>query len=198
MNKRHLVIVIPGLGDETRILQLAVNHWKKNSLDPVVYSIGWSSGIAFQPKLQKLVTMIDGFIDKGARVSLVGTSAGGSAALNAFIKRKETIHRVINICGRLRTGPLTGFRSFKSKTASSPAFADSIKLCEREECKLTILDRQKIMTVSALFGDELVPGETTIIKGALNTKIPTAEHIVSIGMALTLFSRPLISFLKQK
>jgi len=54
----------------------------------------------------------------------------------------------------------------------------------------------KVILVPGL-GDELVPPETTIIHGALNTKIPTVEHMISITSALTIFSKSLIGFLKE-
>lgn len=199
MNKEHSVIVIPGLGDETRLLQVATNHWKRHGLNTIVHSVGWSDGEpSFEPKLKILVEMIDRLKNKGAVVSLVGTSAGGSAALNAFIERRNVVHRVVNVCGRLRKGPTTGFRSFEAKTASSPSFAESVKLFESREGSLTYLDKQKIMTVRAMFGDELVPADTTILQGALNTRVPSPEHVFSIGMSLTLFSKPVILFLKGK
>ena len=79
--------------------------------------------------------------------------------------------------------------------ASGSAFAQSIRLCESREDELADVDRLKIMTVRAMFGDELVPSDTTILKGAYNIKIPTPEHIFSIGMALTLLSKPIILFI---
>lgn len=199
MSKEHKVIVIPGLGDHrTKPLELAVNHWRSQGLDPIVHAVGWHDAEdSFSPKLHKLVEMIDRFVGQGDTVSLVGTSAGGSAALNAFIERKNVVHRMINVCGRLKVGPTTGFRSFESKSKSSSAFAESVKLCEAQEKSLTAIDRQKIMTVRAMFGDELVPPETTILQGAYNTRVPTPEHVLSISAALTAFSRPLIVFLKQ-
>lgn len=196
MSKEHSVVIIPGLGDETRTIQMATNHWKRYGLEPIVHSVGWRDGEnEFEPKLERLVELVDQLVEKGDTVSLVGTSAGGSAALNAFIERHNTIHRMINVCGRLRTGPEKGFRSFQSKTSTSPAFARSVKLAEAKEHTLTEADRNKIMTVRAMFGDELVPAETTVLKGAYNTRIPTPEHILSIGAALTVFSKPLIEFL---
>jgi hypothetical protein len=125
-------------------------------------------------------------------------SAGGSAVLNAFIERKNKIHRVVNVCGRLRVGTQKGFRSFEARTSSSPAFAQSIKLCESREDSLTGPDRLRIMTVRAMFGDELVPSDSAILRGAYNTRIPTPEHMFSISMALTLFSKPIILFLTGK
>jgi len=54
------------------------------------------------------------------------------------------------------------------------------------------------MTVRALFGDELVPADTAILRGAHNIVVPTPEHVFSIAIALTLFSRPLITFLTKE
>lgn len=199
MNKEHHTIFIPGLGDEVNKMTWATNFWRRFGLDPIVHSVGWHNGEReFQPKLQILVDMIDKFANDGDKVSLVGCSAGGSAAFNAFFERRNVVYRVINVCGRLRTGSQNGFRSFDARTASSPPFAESVKLFESHEALLTEQDKQKVMTVRALFGDELVPADTTILRGAYNTVVPTPEHVFSIAMALTLFSRPLITFLKKE
>lgn len=143
MSKEHKVIVIPGLGDsQTRPLELMTNHWRRQGLEPIVHAIGWhNSENLFELKLHRLVELIDELVDQGDVVSLVGTSAGGSAALNAFIERKNVVHRIINVCGRLNVGPTTGFRSFESKSKSSPAFAESVKLCETRVESLSSSDR---------------------------------------------------------
>ena len=199
MSPEHNVIFIPGLGDRQDPLKWAVQGWQNHDLVPVVHSIGWRDNeTSFEPKLKRLIDMIDKFVEKGDMVSLVGTSAGGSAVLNAFVERRDVIHKVINVCGRLRTGPTTGFRSFEAKSKSSPSFAESVTLFESRENGLSESDKQKIMTVRSLFGDELVPPETTIIQGAYNTTVPTVEHILSITAALTVFSHPLIMFLKSE
>ena len=198
MSKEHRVIIVPGLGDDSDKISWATNHWRKHCLDPVVHSIGWRDKDAeFQSKLNILVKLIDQLTKDGDKVSLVGCSAGGSAVLNAFFERKNVVHRVISVCGRLRSGNQKGFRSFETRTASSPSFAQSVQLFESREDLLSDKDRQKIMTVRALFGDELVPADTTILRGAYNTVVPTPEHVFSIGMSLTLFSGPLITFLTK-
>lgn len=199
MSKEHRVIVIPGLGDEVNRMSWAVSHWRKHGLEPLVHSVGWhDGGQDFQPKLETLVRMIDQYAKTGDRISLVGCSAGGSAALNAFFDRRDVVYRVINVCGRLRSGDQQGFRSYEARTASSPPFAQSVKLFESHEDLLSTHDRQKVMTVRALFGDELVPADTTVLHGAYNTVIPTPEHVFSIAMALTVFSSPLITFLTKR
>jgi hypothetical protein len=196
MIKKHSIIIIPGLGDKTKPVQFLIEHWKIYGLNPIIYSVGWRDGESqFLPKLYKLLSLIDKLKRNGDTVSLIGTSAGGSAVLNAFFERKNVIHKVINICGRLRTGPIKGFRSFKSKTSSSPTFAQSVILAESREPFLNLNDRKKIMTVRSMFGDELVPPETTNIDGAHNIRVPMIGHVMSIGAALTIFSKPIVEFL---
>jgi len=78
----------------------------------------------------------------------------------------------------------------------SPSFAESIKVFQKQEKILTKTDRKKILTVHSMFGDELVPPETTTIYGAKNIHVPMIEHALSIGSALTVFSKPIIDFLK--
>ena len=199
MSKTHNVIIIPGLGDQKKPFEWATNHWRTHGLEPLVYSVGWRDGQkSFIPKLHRLLEVIDRFVEKGDMVSLVGASAGGSAALNAFAQRKTAVQRVINICGRLRVGNAMGFRSLRIQSMSSPAFAESVTLCERHSELLSEKDRKKCMTVRAMFGDELVPPETTVLRGAHNIQVPTPEHMFSIFLALTIFSKPLIGFLKQQ
>ncbi|PIR99383.1 hypothetical protein COT86_04340 [Candidatus Collierbacteria bacterium CG10_big_fil_rev_8_21_14_0_10_43_36] len=197
MRQKHFVIFVPGLGDDSRGLEFLSNHWLKHGFTPKIISFGWLDGKKFQPKLEGLLTLIDTLSQQGCLVSLVGTSAGGSAVLNAFLKRKNQIHRVINICGRLRTGPITGLRSFSSKTSTSPAFAESIKLFENREHLLSRTDRKKIMTMRPAFGDELVPPNTVSIAGSSNITLPTVEHILSIALSLSLFSKVLLRFLNS-
>lgn len=197
MNKNHSVIFIPGLGDKTGILKILTNHWKKRGLHLIFHAVGWQDGEDFQPKLNRLLDFVDQLTKNDGRVSIVGTSAGGSAALNAFIKRRNKIHKIINVCGRLRTGPEKGIRSFQTTTTPSRAFAQAVKLAEAQEHTLSKADRKRVMTVRARFGDQLVPAETTFLDGAYNTSIPTAEHMLSIGAALSLFSKPILKFLQK-
>lgn len=195
MNLKHKVIIVPGLGDETNKIKWATNFYRKYGLEPVVHNMWWRKGEKhFEPKLQKLIKLIDSLSKMGDKVSLVGTSAGSSAVMNAFIARKKKIYKVISVCGRLKQGEEKGFRSFEAKTASSLAFKESILMFEKSEPKLTKEDRKKMMTISAVF-DELVPGNTSRIKGATNNQIKSVEHMFSIWMGLS-FYPPLIKFLQ--
>jgi len=118
VDKEHSVIVVSGLSDETKKLEWATNHWQRHGLKPLVYSMGWQNNETdFQPKLERLTATVDRLADKGDTVSLVGISAGGSAVINAFFERRDIIHKIVNICGRLTVGPQSGFRSFDSKSS---------------------------------------------------------------------------------
>ncbi len=192
----HNVIIIPGLGDSTISVKLATIHWSRLGLTPVVHSVGWRKDQEhFNTKLRKLTSLIDRLYDPENKLSLVGTSAGSSAVMNAFMTRKDKIHRVVSVCGRLRQGTQQGYRSFKSKTATSISFKESVLMFEKNEHKLNKSDRKKIMTIRPIF-DELVPRDTAILKDASNRTIYSIEHMFSIWMSLS-FYKPLISFLKD-
>ncbi|MFZ2026514.1 MAG: hypothetical protein WAV30_04480 [Microgenomates group bacterium] len=193
----HTAIIIPGLGDGVEIMELATRHWQNKGLVPLVYSVGWRDDErSFTPKLTRLLELIDELHERGKTISLVGTSAGGSAAINAFIERRDSIHRVINVCGRLRIGPTTGVWSFGAKTKTSPSFADSVMMCETHQKSLTDKDLQRVMTIRPIF-DETVPKETVGLAGANNIVFPSGEHVLSISLIMTLFSHKITSFLKE-
>jgi hypothetical protein len=194
----HIVIIVSGLSDNTFGLNILTKHFIQKDIKPIVYSFSWLDNSSnYKQKMARLLQLIDKTYAKPFKLSLIGTSAGGSAAINAYCLRKSKIYKVINICGRLRVEPKTGYRSFNEKTRNSPAFAKSVINCEQNILKLAKADKHNIMTVRAAFGDELVPASTITISDAHNITIPTFEHVLSIAFALTFFSKPLIRFLKK-
>ena len=149
------------------------------------------------PWADQLLGLIDVIYAEGHEISIIGCSAGGSAALNALLKRPGKVERAINVCGRLRRGRQKGFRSFESRTRSSKSFAQSVDFFEQHEESLSDEERKRVMTVRPLFGDELVPADTVSLSGACNIVIPSIEHVFSIYAALTIFSSRLCRFLKD-
>lgn len=193
----HKVIIIPGLGDRVAATSWATKRWNNYGLEPIVHPIFWHDGEIFQAKLEKLLKIVDEQAINGGKVSLIGCSAGASAALNAFCERKKQINKVISICGRLKVGNQKGFRSLQARVKSSPAFKQSVILFNNRQGLLSHDDRKRIMTVTAKFGDELVPADTSVLDGAYNITIPTIEHSLSIYGALTIFSGRLVSFFRS-
>jgi hypothetical protein len=197
MKKGHRVIIGPGLDGKTEGLRFITRKWEnKYRLTPTVIKITWKDEGSFDSKLNEVLQLIDRFVAHGDSVSLVGCSASGSLMLNSFVKRKKVINKVINICGFLRIGNGKGTHSFEVRSRLSNAFRESVTNFEKVEPGLTEEDRKKILTVSSMFGDELVPVNTVTIKGAVNEKVPMIEHVASIATALTLYN-PVIAFLKN-
>lgn len=196
MSKEHHVLVVPGLGGENARFRKIVNSWEKYGFTPHVHDMDWTDDKnEFKPKLERLIATIDELHSNDGIISLVGTSAGGSAVLNAFYDRKDQIHRVVNVCGRLRAGQNV-YPSLDFASRKSPAFKESVTLFERREPLLTTEERNKILTIRALF-DEVVPTSTTTLQGATNIRVFSIEHMLSITAAMTLYVKPMIKFLQD-
>ena len=198
MREAHRVIVIPGIDGRVTPISLTTAPWRFYGLKPVVYSMNWGDGkTEFPQKLRDLGDVIKSFAADGDSVSLIGCSAGGSVAINAFFEQKDKVHRVINVCGPLRMGSQRGLNILGQAAKLNRQFRQSVELCETNLENLSAEDLRKIMTVRAMFGDEVIPPDTNVLEGAYNTLVPTAEHIFTVGAALSFFSMPLIAFLKR-
>ncbi len=196
LSKMHYVFFVPGLGGETSVFRLAVQSWKRLGFIPIIHDVGWKDGEEkFGPKLEKLLSRIDTIHANGGIISLIGTSAGGSAVLNAFSQRTEKIHRIVNICGRLRAGNSV-HPTLENASKKSNSFKESVMMFETNEPNLTNDERKKIMTIRSLF-DETVPLSTISVHGAHNIQIVSVEHNLSIALAMTVYINETISFLRE-
>ena len=189
--------MVPGLGDDVLPMFLVTLHWFMTGLEPVVLSMDWEEGSSFTPKLQKISELILKMKERGHDVSLVGASAGGCAVINAFLKHKDQIRKVVCVSGRLRIGNKLDLESFKEEKMRSPAFADAVYLLMSHEKHLTQSDKNKILTTISSKSDHLVPRDTATIPGVKNIDIPVSGHLRSIAAALTVDSTPLIDFLLE-
>jgi hypothetical protein len=196
MVKEHVIIFTPGLGGETKSLAILTSMWPLSGLTPIMLPMVWKDNLPLKPKLDHLLSVVDSYLDKGHMVSGVGTSAGGSLILNAFYERPN-MHRVATVNSRLMIGPTQGWRSFDLQTRLSPAFAESIRLLEKRLPHFPKNLSKRIINTRNFPFDELVPPETSFIEGAEHYSIPGIEHMLGIGTTLTLFSIPLINFLKR-
>jgi len=190
------VIIIPGLGDQVEMTRKMVSGWERKGLMPMIYRMNWSDRESFETKLTRLTALVEKEHENNCDISVIGCSAGGSAALNLFLSRDNLINKAISICGRLKKGDYKGFRSLDARAKDSKAFEESVNSLEKKSGNLSPRQLERIMTVHPLFGDELVPSDTAVIEGANNITIPIIGHVFSICMALSVFSNPLISFIK--
>lgn len=188
------IILVPGLADRVTWMKRLTASWTKYGVTIHVHAAPWSDKKNFHEKFISLLALIDDLSKKkNSRVSLIGISAGGSMVINAFYERRTEIHKVINICGRLRILQHL-IRPFSLASKNSPAFRESVLLAEGRIQKLRAKEKKKIMTIRGLY-DETVPISTTPIEGATNIQIPFFFHIPIIGSALTLYKKIIINFI---
>lgn len=190
---KRVVLYVPGLGD-TKISgrKLLVASWRSYGVTPVVHQMNWADGQSFASKLDGLLRHIDDLVATGKTVSLVGESAGASAAINAYALRTGSVHRVACICGKLRNA-----RAISATTyGRNPAFGESMSMLTSSLANLTRGQLSRIRSVKPV-ADYSVPPADTIIDGAESRTIPSRGHMLSIILGCTLFGWLLVGFLKK-
>ncbi len=195
MSVEHHVIYVPGLNDQKKSYELAVNRWSVYGVAPHVYRIGWHDGESFKPKLQRLVNEVNKYINKGHKMSLVGGSAGGSAVLNALIEAPK-INAVVNLCGRLRAGTNV-HPSLEFASRKSTSFKESVMLFETREPEMSKEQRERVLNLIPIY-DEIVPKSTVSLRGATNKTLYSVEHILSGLLGMTIFSPVIMKFIREK
>lgn len=159
---------------------------------PIIFVPEWENNEKFEDKLNRLLNLIDQESREG-KISLLGISAGGSLVINAYLQRKSKIHRIVTVCSQLRQSHMV-----KNTTLSkSKAFKESVLKAENKIKALDETEKKQILNVRSLLKDELVPKDTSVIKGTKKIEIPTEAHILTIVMALTLLSSNIIRFIKS-
>lgn len=194
---KHVLLLVPGLGDNIYQLQWLQNLWKKDGIQVIIHTAPWKKTEEnFQTKLKRLLQHIDTLTQPHTKISLAGASAGGSLVINAFAKRKNKIHKVINVCGRVRKGTNV-FPTLKQAAREFSAFAESVVVCEENLKHFSPKDKVKIMTIQPFLYDAIVPMSCIPIKGATNISVSIPFHMFGIAGALTLCRKKLTQFILQ-
>ena len=193
------IIVVSGLGDNGRELKLASTWWKKEGLEPIIFLPHWENEKGVKPKLTRLLRKIN-IESRDKKILLLGISAGASLAMNAFLMKPEKIEKVVSLCGRLKMGLSKDMirRKLQENTLKRRAFRESVELLQKNLNKLAKIDKKRILTLSAEFGDEVIPLETSTLPGVKNIMIPAIEHVISIFSAMTVNFEPIKKFLLKK
>ncbi|MBI2588883.1 hypothetical protein HYW35_01585 [Candidatus Saccharibacteria bacterium] len=194
VSRLHHVIYLPGIGDhrpwgQDKIIKL----WRIFGVRAQFHIIGWADGEAFEPKLERIGALVDKLAAGGNQVSLVGVSAGASAALNTYMIRKDKIAGVVYVCGKIRN--LRGVNL--SYYIKNPAFKQSLIMSDANVAKLQSADKHKMLDIRAQF-DNIVFSRPTIVPGIRIKKMPIFGHIPGILMAITLYSPVISYFLKKR
>lgn len=202
--KTHHIIIIPGLGDPVKITQWAVKGWEQQyHVRTHVKAFGFTDQAStFETRLRKFADEIESMVqNKENCISLIGTSAGASAAINLW---KYLEHRnasidgaIINVCGRIRSGAEEhAWPSLKFAARKSPIFYESVRQTEKNINSFSARDLSKILTFRALF-DETVPISTTYLEGATNIRVPMIGHVTTIATVMKWYAKTMIDFISK-
>jgi hypothetical protein len=153
--------------------------------------MNWEDKEPFKPKLDRLLARIDELKDEGYKVGLAASSAGASAAINAFAERQD-ISGVALLCGKINNPQTIG----KQVYAKNPAFKESMDRLPQSLEALNTNSRVKILSIKPLT-DHTVPPPDTVIKGAAQKTNPTFGHVASIAIGITLLAYRMVGFLKK-
>lgn len=189
------LLIIPGFADDVKYTKFQTRNWeKKYNIKPHVVAFVWNGDSdKFPGRLKKMEEYVDDFIKENNNVSVLGISAGGSAAINLFSKRKDKIKRAVAVCGRLHDPNLRDMWYLKAKNLG--VFEESVKLCEKNINQFSKDDNKKILTIRPFY-DDIVPVRTMTIEGANNKRVFAIQHMISIYLSMTWYSRTIADFLK--
>lgn len=189
----HHVIYIPGLGDSKTFGQdKGIKLLRLKGLTPHYFPLGWAKKETVGLKLGRLEKKVTDLLAKGDRVSLIGVSAGASAALRLYDKIPE-IHKVVLISGKIHSPEIVSKRVYDL----NPAFKQSVYGLE---AIITDLQRKKriknIMSLRSL-RDRSVPRQDSFLDGATHRNIIAFSHPSSIFVALIFYFPTMARFIKS-
>jgi predicted peptidase len=191
----HHVIYLPGFGDtnNSQIQVKLLNKWQKFDLQPHFQYIQWSSNETFEAKFKRILGVVDELIKQKHTVSIIGVSAGATMAINVYSARKENIAKVVFICGKINNPENVRTYYFQK----NPAFKQSLRHAAANLQKLDDKDRSKMLSIHPIY-DEVVYVRDATLYGAKNKTIFSIEHSLSILLALSLYRKVAINFLKTE
>lgn len=197
-----LVLYFNGLGDgSTRFRErVAIHYLARRGVQVAHVPINWRSGETFPGLLERMLERTKQELLAHDSVVLVGSSAGGSLALNIFGALHEERVYAVTLCSRvcLALLPRWDKRSLEKmayigKSNESRNFFDSVTYCSHTTIPgLTSTDRQRIVTVQQ-WADFVVPRPTMSVPGVHIYRVPGVGH----GMGIMVGALRLPSILRQ-
>lgn len=190
---KHAVLYIPGLGDRSlRNRRKIFYFWRYRNVSIDFAPMNWSVSESLIIKLDRISVQISELLSTGKAVSLIGESAGASAAMQ-LLRRHPELNAVILLCGKTQHPNRVSPRLLRS----NPALKDSLDASDVICNSLSQDEKSKILNVHPIM-DPVVPVSETKIPGVRNKLLPTSGHALSIALGGTLFSPILVSFIRSK
>jgi hypothetical protein len=172
-----------GYGKTRKREQLAFNYLAKRGVKVVHAPINWYAGESFDDIFDRMLNLTEQQLKEHGKLVLVGSSAGGSVAINITGKLKDPNLYAVSLCSRLNERPIPWWdvRSLQrmarlDSEVPCQAFNDSVMYCTDTTIpKLTKQDKANIITVQQWM-DFVVPRATMTIPGVEAYKVPGLGH----------------------
>jgi hypothetical protein len=172
-----------GEGKTRKREQLAMSYLAKQGIQVEHISIDWRSSESFEKLLERLSEITRTRLKQHGKLLIIGSSAGGSLALNVFKKVDNKNLSVVTLCSRLHNANLAwwDWRSMERMAyigtpKASQSFVDSVAYCTNETIpRLTRTDKRRITIVQQLV-DDVVPKRTMEIEDAKTYKVLAVGH----------------------
>lgn len=189
------IIYITGLGDDNPTDQRCiVRFWKVYGITPVFFQVDWSSDESFDDKLKRLLDCIDkAYETSGRKVGVIAASAGVSAALHAYARRLDVITGIVSICGKIGRPEYV----LDVVKKHNPAFAESMDMLSQTVDSIPLEARKRILCLIP-FADRVVDTQDQALNGAINRRVWSTGHVVTIATQLTIGAYKNIRFLRKQ
>lgn len=200
MERKHSVVIIPGLGDDEKLYRSLTSNWEaEHGLTPYIHVMGWrTKGSDFNERLTSLKSSISSLLSDKQKVSVIGISAGASAAMNATADLKSSGQvvngRVVLVCGRFNFDSHS-WHPLNKNLESLPGYKESLERAQPVIEGLSEEDKKNMYIFRSSL-DEVIPSSATSLPGVATTVYPIPTHSLGI-LGVFLFKRKLIDVLKS-
>ena len=192
MKRQHHIIYIPGIHDDRlKVQSFLVSLWRVYGVRGHCHEMPCFGPEPYEPKFKSLLERIDRYSSQGHRISLVGASAGASAAINAYVERRNAIGGLAYICGKINAPETVSKRTY----SNNPAFETSMYKLQDSLKELTVEDKARMHSFYTP-ADQVVPYEATVIPGVAESKLPALRHGQTIIYSLSFGAAGLLRPLK--
>jgi pimeloyl-ACP methyl ester carboxylesterase len=186
-NKPHLII-IPGLGDDKRVVRLAFKivaklFWNRRFFAHV-YIYGWNSEQNHNDALESLRTYANE-LPQPATIYVIGISAGGSAAVN-LLATNPAVRKVVTICA-----PYTPITARKNRL-----FDESVKLTDKYLSKNPDIKRKIVSVYNRR--DPVVPPTSSQPDGIRTVAVSMKGHAKACMLLLTMKRKIINQFFDKR
>lgn len=174
MSEKIGFLYINGLGDgETTLKDKVVKWWwQRAGMDIQHAHINWYDGKSLEEKLTAVEQKVDEMLSRFGGVAIIGSSAGGSLAVNSFYRLRDKNVCAVSTHGRLKAGDYPDshrmslyHRAHLDTGKPSQSFFDSVTMAETQAIPdLSEQDKERLLILAQLT-DMVVPMETMSIEG---------------------------------